>query len=71
MSKIIIPPSQNTIPLSYLDSIAKTDTLEVKGKACKDVEEAKNEMEKIVKENKAELNNAIAEEAGKQFGNHK
>ncbi len=70
-SKIIIPPSQNAIPQSYLDSIPTTETLEVKGKACKDGEEAKNEMEKIIKEKEAELNNAIAKEAEKQFGNHK
>ena len=35
-SKIIIPPSQYAIPQSYLDSISPTDTLEVKGKVCKD-----------------------------------
>lgn len=68
-SKIIIPPSQYAIPQSYLDSIPPTDTLEVKGKVCKDGEEAKNEMGKIVKEKEAELNNAIAKEAEKQFGN--
>ena len=68
-SKIIIPPSCE-IPQSYLGDLATTDVLEVQGKECKDGEEAKNEMEKIVKEKEAELNNAIAKEAAKQFGNH-
>lgn len=68
-SKIIIPPSCE-IPKSYLGDLATTDVLEVQGKECKDGEEAKNEMEKIVKEKEAELNNAIAKEAEKQFGNH-
>ena len=47
-SKIIIPPSQYAIPQSYLDSIPLIDTFVVKGKVCKDGEEAKDEKEIIV-----------------------
>ena len=68
-SKIIIPPSCE-IPQSYLGDLATTDVLEVQGKECKDGVEAKTEMNKIVTEKKSELNEALAKEAEKQFGNH-
>lgn len=70
MNKVSVKPSQIDIPSSFLENIAETNTIEMAGKEYTDGEEVKNEMEKIVKEKEAELNNAIAKEAEKQFGNH-
>ena len=54
MKSKIIIPPSCEIPQSYLGDLATTDVLEVQGKECKE----------------DELNNAIAKEAEKQFGNH-